>query len=122
MPSKILIVEDNADSRDMLTTVLAAEGYEVITAEDGRAGLELALAEHPNIILTDIQMPNLDGVEMIRHLRSMPAVAEVPVLVMTAFASGSISDAMRAGANHGMRKPLDLNGLLRALAQLLKSD
>jgi CheY-like chemotaxis protein len=72
LPATILIVEDDPDSREMLAAVMSSEGYAVVTAEDGQAALDLIHANRPDMIITDIQMPNLDGISMIKTVRRDP--------------------------------------------------
>lgn len=120
MQQKILIVEDDPANREMLMTVLRNEGCAVICAEDGRAGLALAEAQRPHLILTDISMPNLDGIEMIKSLRANPDLSDIPIIVCTAQASGvTVADALSAGANYAIYKPIRLKPLLAIITQLL---
>ena len=93
MPAKILIVEDNPDMRELLAVALKMEGHTVYTADDGREGLKLVHADCPDLILSDITMPNLDGVEMVRCLRQMPECNKVPVLIMSAYGSGNLAQS-----------------------------
>src|SRR5258706_11620125 len=85
MPKKILIIEDNIDTRDLLHLHLTTEGFTVVVAADGREGLYMAEAEHPDLIITDIDMPNIDGIELVKRLRSQSAFQNLPILVLTAF-------------------------------------
>lgn len=120
MPLKILIVDDDADNREMLTTLLRGAGYTVVAAEDGRAGLDLARSQRPHLILTDLSMPNLNGVEMIRSLRAQPGMSNVPIIACTAHSSGvAASDALKVGANHATYKPVQFSSLLPLIAELL---
>jgi two-component system phosphate regulon response regulator PhoB len=118
MPAKILVVEDHADSREMLTTFLGGEGFTIICADDGQAGYELALAEKPDFILTDINMPILNGIEMIKRLRRHPDTASIPVVVLSAYQSGVMAEAMKAGANEAMGKPAQLIELIKLIKSL----
>ena len=119
MPASVLIVEDDADSREMLLLVLSEQGFKVTGAEDGRAALELIESARPDLIITDIQMPNLDGVGLIKALRKLPEMRDVPILIFSACHSEALSDAMRAGANATARKPLRLDSLVRLVKSLL---
>jgi CheY-like chemotaxis protein len=120
LPAKILIVEDNRDTRDLVALALRLEGYTVYTASDGNEGIELVRADCPDLILSDINMPNLDGIEMVKCLRAMPECNKVPVLIMSAYGSGNLTQAIEAGANQAMRKPLDIEILIKAINRLLK--
>ena len=115
----ILVVEDNADAREMLSVILAAEGFAVITAEDGQQALEVVHSESPDLIITDIQMPKLDGIQLIKRLREEFASSTLPIVVMTAFGSGITKDALDAGASHSTSKPLHVDSLLNVVRQLL---
>ena len=115
MEEKILIVEDNFDSREYLAQLLRVKGYRVYTAEDGAEGIEQAIVNQPDFIISDINTPNLDGIQMVRALRRIPACSAIPILVVSAYGSGILADASLAGANQVMRKPLDLKLLLRMI-------
>jgi CheY-like chemotaxis protein len=79
MPAKMLIAEDHADARELLAWVLEDQGFTVIATEDGLAVLHQIEAELPNLIINDIHMPNLDGIEMFKTLRGLPEVGNVPI-------------------------------------------
>jgi CheY-like chemotaxis protein len=118
MPLKILIVEDNLDSRDLLHHLLNSKGYTVSTAVDGTEGLYMARAEHPDLIITDLAMPNVTGVEMIRQLREHPETANLQVIVYSAF--GSHDDrrtVTEAGAKKVFSKPIDLDAMLEFISK-----
>lgn len=119
MSAKILIVEDNLDTREMLHMYFALSGFNVITADDGRQGLNMAEVEHPDLIITDISMPNLNGIEMTRLLRARPEFEEVPIVVLTAHRSGNMTEAVHAGATRTMYKPVMLDSLIDDVKALL---
>jgi|SRR5215831_7445478 len=119
MPTKILVVEDNADARRLLATLLKEQGFFVMEAEDGQAALELINGKRPDLIITDIQMPNLDGIEMIKVLRGGQEISSVPVLVMTGNQSGAVTEALKAGADAAARKPVEFGLLIKLIKQLL---
>lgn len=119
--AKILVVEDNLDTRELLHLYLMMSGFSVITAEDGREGLGMAEVEHPDLIITDISMPNLNGIEMTRLLRAQPEFEKVPIVVLTAHRSGSITEAVHAGATRTMYKPVILDSLIDDVRALLVS-
>jgi CheY-like chemotaxis protein len=112
VPASILVVEDDADSREMLLVVLKEQGFNVTGAEDGRAALVLIESMRPDLIITDIQMPNLDGIGLIKALRLRPELVDVPILILSACRDEILSDAMRAGANAASPKPLRLVSLV----------
>lgn len=117
---RILVVEDSADSREMLMHLLSLEGFETIGAVDGLEGLEIAHRESIDLILTDLMMPRMTGADMIEALRSDPERASIPIIAMTAAGSGDAKRAMSAGATAFVLKPLDL-GTLVALCHALLS-
>ena len=114
MTKKLLIVEDDRDTRSALASLLTMEGYRVVTAEDGLAGLQTATLECPDLVLTDIMMPHLDGIEMTRQLRARPQLQMTPVIIITAYGDKA-SAAIEAGATQIMAKPLDLPLLLQGI-------
>jgi len=119
MPPLILIVDDNADARFMLKTVLEAQGFVIACAEDGQAALNMIRANQPDLIISDIQMPNLNGIELIKILRSRIETKDTPVLVTSAQHSGVLADAMKAGGTAAATKPVQLESLIKLITQLL---
>ena len=119
MPATVVVVEDNADMRDLLAEFLKMHGFAVITAEDGEAALPLIRQQQPDLVITDIDMPRLDGISMIRELRRWPETSTVPVLVLTAYRARSANEAMEAGATQTAFKPVELDTLIRVIKQLL---
>jgi DNA-binding response OmpR family regulator len=119
MPATLLIVEDNADLRDLLAIFLKMEGFAVRTAEDGEAGLRMIHQQPPDLVITDLAMPKLDGISMIRELRRSPETKNLPVLVLTAYCGDKGNEAMEAGATRAAYKSMQLEALLRMIEQLL---
>ena len=118
--AKILLVEDNEMNRDMLSRRLARRGYQVITAEDGAAGLEAARTQHPNLILMDMSLPVMDGWEATRQLKADPGTQSIPVVALTAHAMAGDEDrAMAAGCDAYETKPVELARLLEKVEALL---
>lgn len=116
---KLLIVEDDRDTRSALASLLTLKGYTIITAEDGLAGLQTAALECPDLVLTDIMMPHLDGIEMTRQLRAWPQLQKTPVIIITAYGEKAAA-AIEAGATQIMAKPLDLPLLLQSIEDHLQ--
>jgi CheY-like chemotaxis protein len=116
---KILIVEDKSDSRDLLLYYFTTRGFHVVTASDGSEGLQLAQAEKPDLIITDLTMPNVGGVEMIKQIRTESEFAQLPILVYTAYGKGYIESAMEAGANKVFSKPVNLEKLAQSVSEYL---
>jgi CheY-like chemotaxis protein len=119
MPRLILIVDDNADVRFMFKTVLEDQGFEVVCAEDGQIALNIIRSHQPDLVISDIQMPNLDGIEMIKILRSQSETKNTPVLVTSAQHSGILADAMKAGGTAAATKPVQIESLIKLITQLL---
>ena len=119
MPKKILVVEDNLDTRELIHLHLTTEGFAVVTASNGREGLYLASAEHPDLIITDISMPEIDGLELVRQLRTQSGFESLPILVLTAFGADQMDQAIKAGANRALNKPVHFDGLIDDVRELL---
>jgi CheY-like chemotaxis protein len=119
---KILIVEDNEDNRDSLSRRLQRRGFEVVAAEDGKAGLAAAQAEKPDLILMDMNMPELDGWEATRRLKAVEAVRHVPVVALTAHAlAGDRERALEVGCADYHTKPIDFPKLLAQIEGILQN-
>ena len=119
MPEKILVGDDSADTREMMTTLLELESFTVVTAEDGRVGITVAEAERPDIIITDINMPNLNGIEMIKLLRKQPEFSKVPIMAITAYGNSVAAEALAAGADQAESKPIEYETLINGINVLL---
>jgi DNA-binding response OmpR family regulator len=115
--AKILVVEDHDDTREALALFLQTEGYEVVLAADGEAGMEAARASEPNVAIVDIFLPRKDGVAVIEELcRNLPAVTIIAVSADTSHdRRGALIRAREAGAHLTLRKPLEPWVLLRTL-------
>lgn len=116
---KILIVEDHRDSREALRALFEAYGYIVVEAVNGRQGIERALAERPQLILMDIMMPEIDGFDAARRIRSTPGFERTPIIAVTAM-EGIRELALQAGMSDYVRKPVDIRGLLRKVSGWLE--
>ncbi len=116
---RLLVVDDETTARRALATLLTDDGYEVQTAASGEEALEKLAAFAPDLLLTDVRMPGIDGVELLTRARAIDP--QISVIVMTAF--GTVRDAvraMRAGAEHYITKPVDLDELSLVLARVQK--
>ena len=120
MAEKILIVEDTEETCDILTILLELKGYEVIVARDGVRGLEQVRAQRPDLIITDIQMPCMDGSAMIKKLRRLPTSRDLPILAITAHGKERAEEAIRAGASWALVHPIEDESLLPLVRGLLK--
>ena len=115
---RLLVVEDNPATREMFVIVLEREGFEVITAQDGRDGILQALKLNPDLIITGLHLPHLSGVEMIRRLRADTPFKDGPILAVTAY-NDLAPEARKAGANYVIPKPVPLRILLGRIAEFL---
>lgn len=122
MSARILYVEDNADNRMLIRRVLMAEGYEVVEAENGTRGLELAPMINPDLILMDINLPDIDGYELTQRLRKDSKVGyQVPIIALTANAlEGDQQRALNAGCDGYIAKPIDVDTFAGQIASFIK--
>lgn len=119
---RILVVEDNEWSRDILARRLSRRGYQVILAADGKRGMALAQAQIPDLILMDMSLPEIDGWEATRRLKADPATRAIPIVALTAHAMASDrKKAMDAGCDDYHTKPVDFENLMRSLKALLEA-
>jgi CheY-like chemotaxis protein len=120
---KILVVEDNEESRDVLCRRLQRRGYDVLLASDGKQALEIARTELPDVVLMDLNMPEIDGWEATRQIRAAPETSELPVIALSAHAlEGDQEQAMAAGCNDFHTKPVNFERLLDQIESIIKSD
>ena len=120
-PPLILIVDDNAANLEILQARLAAHGYEIITAPDGEAGLAMATEKQPDLILLDIMMPKMDGIEVCRHIRSNLSLPFIPIIMVTAKAgSKDIVAGLEAGGDEYLTKPVDHAALVARVKSMLR--
>lgn len=118
---KILIADDKATSRELLRTVLERQGYEVMEAADGEEALQKALAEVPDLILLDLQMPRRTGYEVLGELRKDPRHTTLPIIALTASAmQGDRERALAAGFTGYLAKPVALIHLREEVKRLLQ--
>ncbi len=116
----ILYVEDNEMNRRIVRDLLKRTTYRLIEANDGEAGVAIALDERPYLILMDIQLPKISGLEAIRRLRAEPATTATPIIALTSFAlSGDDERAKQAGATAYLAKPYSPFDLLKLIRKLL---
>lgn len=112
MGAKILYIEDNFANRMLVSRVLMVEDYEVFEAEDGPTGIELALKEQPDLILMDVNLPDIDGYELTAQMRDIPELAGTPIIAMTAnVMQGDREKSLEAGCDGYIPKPIDVDSL-----------
>ncbi len=122
MAQKILIVEDHADAANMLALLLAREGYTTIHAKNGREGFALAIKENPSLVLTDLQMPEMDGVSLVKLLRQQAQFTALPIIIVTAYRTSEFYEAMQAGANDAVFKPIFYDRLVAVIKKFLPGE
>src|SRR6476661_3934816 len=111
MARRVMVVEDHADIRMMMKILLETYGFEVVEASDGYEAVEKALAKTPDVILMDLAMPVLDGINSTRAMRQHEELADVPILAVTAYGDFYRERALEAGCNDVLQKPLDFETL-----------
>ncbi len=105
---KILLIEDNEQNRYLLTFLLTNSGYEVVAAESGPLGIELAARTLPDLILLDIQLPGMDGYAVARALKSDPRLSAIPIVAVTSYAmAGDRQRVLASGAQGYIEKPIN---------------
>ena len=117
---RILVVDDEEAVRRVLHSLLKKEGYEVIEAEDGRMGVELAKKEDPDVILMDLRMPVMDGLKACRLIKEDEKTKNIPVLVITAVSGESKREAIDAGIDDFVNKPFDAEEISIRVKSMLK--
>jgi DNA-binding response OmpR family regulator len=110
---KILVVDDSRTALFMVTTILRKERYELVTASDGEQALEMAVAEHPDLILMDVIMPNKTGFEACRELKRREDTKSIPVILVTTRGEGeNVETGFQSGCNDYVTKPINAQELL----------
>ncbi len=122
MAKHILTVDDEAGIRRLVQLNLQRVGYRVSSAQDGVEGLRMMEADPPDVVILDITMPNMDGIEMLRRLRSDPARKHVRVIMLTARSRDQdVFESERSGADFYLTKPFSPQGLLNAVDEVLRA-
>ena len=123
MSKRILIIEDQEDTRRILRDLLKSAGYEMIEAVTGEQGLVMARIHRPDLILMDIQLPDLDGYETSRRIKADPALQSIPIVAVTSYAmSGDDAKAYEVGCVGYVTKPFSPRQLLAKLREFLPVD
>jgi two-component system cell cycle response regulator len=106
--ARILVIEDNPENLELMTYLLRAFGHETMTSESGKPGVDIARLERPDLIACDVQLPDMDGYEVVRRLKAIPTLSDVPVVAVTALAmSGDREKGLAQGFDGYISKPID---------------
>src|SRR5712692_9671434 len=120
-PPLILVADDNATNRDILRARLTTQGYEILEAADGEEALAVAAREQPDLLLLDVMMPKLDGLEVARRLRADESLPFMPIIMVTAKAdTADVVDGLQAGADEYLSKPVDQAALVARVKSMLR--
>ena len=118
--AKILVVENEAVNREMIIDDLRLQGYEVVVAEDGQQGLDMASSQSPNIILLDMSLPVVDGWDVARQLKAASNTKDIPIIALTAHAmEGDRKRSLEAGCDDYETKPYKIERLIEKIEQIL---
>jgi two-component system, cell cycle response regulator DivK len=123
MSKRILYIEDNPENRMLMRRVLTAEGYEIEEAVDGQSGMAKAAESPPDLILMDINLPEIDGYEVTARLKQLPNMQGVPIIAVTAnVMKGDREKTLAAGCDGYLQKPIDIDLLPSQIESFLKKD
>jgi len=123
MPARILIVEDNPANLDLSKYLVESHGYATLTATDGEQGLRIAREKRPDLILCDLQMPVMDGYELLKQIRNEPSLSDIIAIAVTAFSmSGDRDTALAAGFDGYISKPIDPERFVEQIEAYLRPE
>lgn len=123
MSQKILIVEDNELNMKLFNDLLEAHGYETVTTRDGTQAVGIAIAEHPDLILMDIQLPEVSGLDITRQIKENDDLKHVPIIAVTAFAMKGDEDKIReSGCNGYVSKPISISTFIETIRSHLDAE
>jgi CheY-like chemotaxis protein len=120
MKGKVLIIDDDKVTLTMLEMILSRHGYHTLSAQDGEEGLEIATKHKPDVVISDMLIPKMHGLELCAKIRQDPQLKATGIILMTAVYKGAAFhfEAKDCGADYFIEKPIDTNGLLRKLDEL----
>lgn len=123
MSQKILIVEDNELNMKLFNDLLEAHGFETVTTRDGTEALDIAIAEKPDLILMDIQLPEVSGLDITKQIKQNDDLKDVPIIAVTAFAMKGDEDKIReSGCNGYVSKPISITHFIETIRSHLDAD
>lgn len=118
---KILVVEDNEINMYLCSRILKSSGYEVIEARSGEEGVELTIKEKPDLIIMDIQLPGIDGLEATKKIRESKAVEKIPIIALSSYAmAGDREKALKAGCTGYIEKPINPETFISEIKKFLE--
>ena len=121
MPKKVLIIEDSFDISDSLKQLIEFEGYEAVVASGGFEGFDKAFAEAPDLILMDINLPDMNGIDLTRNLRADPETSDIPILCVSSYTIGIEEKMLKAGCNEVFSKTSFMVSFAPTLKKYLES-
>ncbi len=123
MNERVVVIDDEPYMVEILTTFLGINGYETTGAYTGEEGLALVEREQPDLVILDLMLPDIDGLDVCRDLRRRPRTADIPVLILSARTSAADVDAgMEVGATAYLKKPVDMPRLLSEIQRILREE
>ncbi len=123
MAKKILIIEDNDLNLKLFRDLLEANGYDTVETKEGLNALDMAKREMPDLILMDIQLPEISGLDVTRKIKAEPSVADIPIIAVTAFAMKDDEEKiLRAGCEAYISKPISITNFLETVKQFLDAS
>ncbi|MCX6074342.1 MAG: response regulator [Campylobacterales bacterium] len=119
--ARVLIVEDNDNNMELISFILETSGEETLQAMNGLSGVEKALSEQPDYIILDIQLPDIDGFEVLKRIRAAKEGKDIPIIAMTSYAmSGDKEKMLNAGCNGYIEKPIDPERVIAQIRDVLE--
>lgn len=120
---KALIIEDNDDNMALISFILHKAGFDLLEARTGESGVELALQHRPDVIILDIQLPGIDGYEVLRRIRASEIDGSIPIVAMTSFAmAGDRERLLTSGCNAYIEKPIDPNKVVEQIRTAMEEN
>lgn len=118
--ARVLIIEDNDNNMELISFILEVNGEETLKATNGTEGVRMALGERPDYIILDIQLPDIDGLEVLKQIRASESGERIPVIAMTSYAmSGDKEKMLAAGCNGYIEKPIDPERVIAQIRDIL---
>ena len=121
MPALILVAEDERDIRDLLVIFLEIGGFKTVAVPNGQEAVEQAVGRQPDLILLDVRMPCMDGLQACAALKAIPDICDIPVVFLSAYATQQdVEKGLAAGAEKYLSKPIDLEDLNQSVVEILR--